>query len=97
MKLVTLDFVGREHQFEKFRKDRRAILKDQLIVRCGRCDNDVATLLGLRAEIPAEHTVHRVHRLRSTAERENRGIGFRGIVSIREDYLVPYGCCSYLF
>ena len=91
VKLVVLDFVVRQNHLQKFRKDARAVLEEQLTVRRRRSDDDVAALLGLGAEVAAEHAVHRVHRLRTAAEGQDRGIRRGRIVAVRQDDLVVDG------
>ena len=47
-----------------------SVLEEQLIVRRGWSDHDVAPLFSLRAEVAVENTVHRVHSLWTSADGE---------------------------
>src|SRR5437867_10812909 len=88
MKFAVLDFVVRQNQFQTFRKDARSVLEEQLTVRRGRSDHNIAALLGLRAQVAAQDAVYRVHCLWAATKSQDGGICPCRVVAVRKDYLV---------
>src|SRR3984957_3100643 len=92
MKFVVLDLVILQDHREKLRENASSVLEEQLSVRRGWSYHDVAPLFSLRAEVAVENTVHRVHRLWTSAEDEDRWISLRWIVSAgKNDFISDCG------
>src|SRR5882672_11124876 len=91
MEFIVLDFVVCQNLFQKFGEDTLPAFEEQLVVRCCRDHDDVATLLRLIAKIPGDDVIHYVHGLRSAAKRKDAGVGFAGIKVLWEHDLVMNG------
>src|SRR5580704_12071609 len=96
VELVVLYFVIRQHQLQKLGENASPLLKEQLIVRRGGSDYDVAPFFGLRAEVAAENAIHSVHGLRTPAEGQDRRIRFGGIVCVGKNHLIADGGPAHL-
>src|SRR5271170_3185714 len=89
VELVVLYFVIRQHQLQELGENARPLLEEQLIVRRGGSDYDVAPFFGLSAQVAGENAVHSVHGLRTPAESENRRIRLRRIIRVGKNHLIP--------
>jgi hypothetical protein len=65
-----------------------SILEEQIAVRRRRRDNDIAALFRFGSEIAAENVVHRVHRLRPAAKRQNGWIYLGRVVVVGKNDFV---------
>src|SRR4026209_1327711 len=88
MKLAAFNLVVGEDGLQEFGKNSCAFFEKELAVWRRRRNDDVAPLFSFGAKVPREDPLDSVHRLRTTAERENGRIRFRRVVSVRQDHFV---------